>query len=97
MFAATWFPDIGANQHVTPYFGTLTDSAPYLGNDYLHVGDGKDLDISHIGRTKLHSPKRMFTLSMFSMCLTLPNRCYLFKNSVVIIMFILNFTLLCFM
>jgi hypothetical protein len=34
---------------------------------------------------------------MFSLCLTLPNHCYLFKNSIVIIMFILNFTLLCFM
>jgi len=29
----------------------------------LHVGDGKGLDISHIGYTKLHSPKRIFTLS----------------------------------
>jgi len=61
--AATWFPDTDANQHVTPDLGTLTDSTPYLGNDYLHVGDGKGLNISHIGHTKLHSPKRMFTLS----------------------------------
>jgi histone deacetylase 1/2 len=61
--AATWFPDTGANQHITPDLRTLTDSAPYLGNDYLHVGDGKGLDISHIGHTILHSPKRMFTLS----------------------------------
>jgi histone deacetylase 1/2 len=61
--AATWFPDTGTNQHVTLDLGTLTDSAPYLGNDYLHVGEGKGLDISHIGHTKLHSPKRMFTLS----------------------------------
>jgi hypothetical protein len=63
IFAATWFPNTSANQHVTPDLGTLTDSAPYLGNDYLHIGDGKGLDISHIGHTKLHSPKRMFTLS----------------------------------
>jgi histone deacetylase 1/2 len=61
--AATWFPGTSANQHVRPDLGTLTDSAPYLGNDYLHVGDGKGLDISHIGHTTLHSPKRMFTLS----------------------------------
>jgi len=33
---------------------------------------------------------------MFSMCLILPNSCYLFKNSIMIIMFILNFTLLMF-
>ncbi|XP_073261726.1 uncharacterized protein [Populus alba] len=38
--ATTWFPDTGANQHVTPDLATLTDSAPYLGNDFLHVGDG---------------------------------------------------------
>ena len=34
---------------------------------------------------------------MFFMFLTLPNHCYLFRNIVVIIMFILNFTPLCFM
>jgi len=34
---------------------------------------------------------------MFFMCFILPNRCYLFRNSVVIIMFILNFMLLCLM
>ena len=42
---------------------TLTDSAPYLDNDNLHVGDGKDLFISHIGHTMLCSHKRTFTLS----------------------------------
>jgi hypothetical protein len=35
------FPDTGANQHVTLNLATLTDSAPYFGNDHLHVGDGK--------------------------------------------------------
>jgi len=53
VFATTWFPDTGTNQHV----------APDLGNGYLHVGDGKGLDISRIGHTKLYSLKRMFTLS----------------------------------
>ena len=61
--ATTWFPDTGANQHVTPDLATLTDSAPYLGNDFLHVGDGKALDISHVGHTTLYSPKRLFTLT----------------------------------
>ena len=60
---ATWFPDTDANQHVTSDLPTLTDFAPYLGNDYLHIGDGKGLDISHIGHTTLHSPKCIFTLS----------------------------------
>ena len=55
--------DTGANQHITPDLATLIDSAPYLGNDHLHVGDGKGLPISHIGHTMLHSPKRIFLLS----------------------------------
>ena len=29
----------------------------------MHVGDSKDLDISHIGHTILHSSKHIFTLS----------------------------------
>ena len=61
--ARTWFPDTGANQHVTLDLGTLTDFALYLGNDYLHVGNSKGLDISHIGHIKLHSAKCMFILS----------------------------------
>ncbi|KAJ6969913.1 hypothetical protein NC653_034466 [Populus alba x Populus x berolinensis] len=61
--ATTWFLDIGANQHVMPDLATLTDSAPYLGNDFLHVGDGEALDISHVGHTTLYSPKRLFTLT----------------------------------
>jgi len=58
-----WFLDIGANQHVTPDLATLTTSEPYLGNDNLHVGDGKGLPISHLGHTKIYTPHRSFTLS----------------------------------
>jgi hypothetical protein len=58
-----WFPDTGANQHVIPDLATLTASAPYLGNDNLHVGDGKGLPISHLSHTKIYTPHRSFTLS----------------------------------
>jgi histone deacetylase 1/2 len=51
------------NQHVTPDLAALTDSDPSLGNDHLHVGDGKDLPIYHIEHVTLHSPKHTFTLS----------------------------------
>jgi len=37
---------------------------PYLGDDHLHVGDGKGLFISKIGHTKLHTPQRTFILSI---------------------------------
>ena len=49
-----WFPDTGANQHVTPELATLTASEPYLGNDNLYVGDGKGLAISHLGQKNIH-------------------------------------------
>jgi len=58
-----WFPDTGANQHVTPDLATLTTSEPYLGNDNLHVGDGKGLHISHLIHTKIYTQHRFFTLS----------------------------------
>jgi hypothetical protein len=63
VFVPTWFSNTSANQHVTSDLATLTDSAPYLGNDHLHAGDGKGLSISHIGHTMLRSSKRTFTLS----------------------------------
>jgi hypothetical protein len=41
----------------------LAASEPYLGNNNLHVGDGKGLPISHISHTKIYTPHRSFTLS----------------------------------
>ena len=59
--SVVWFLDTGANQHVTPDLATLTASEPYLGNDNLHVDDGKGLPISHLGHTKIYTPYRSFT------------------------------------
>jgi len=56
-------PGHRCEQHVTPNLATLTNSAPYLGNDHVHVGDSKGLSISHIGHTMLRSPKHTFILS----------------------------------
>ena len=50
----TWFLDTGANHHVTPDLASMTSSEPYLGNDHLHVGDGKDLVISNIVHVITH-------------------------------------------
>jgi hypothetical protein len=61
--SAGWFPDTGANQHVTPDLASITSSEPYTDSDQLHVGDGKGLVISHIAHSKLYTPKRIFTLS----------------------------------
>jgi histone deacetylase 1/2 len=52
-----WFPDTSVNQHVTHNLANLMWSKPYLGNDQLHVGDGKGILISNSGHTKLHIPQ----------------------------------------
>jgi histone deacetylase 1/2 len=59
----TWFLDTGVNHHVTLDLVSMTSSEPYLGNDHLHVGDGKGLVISNIAHYKIRSLNRMFTLS----------------------------------
>jgi hypothetical protein len=59
----TWFPDTCANHHVTSNLTSMTSSEPYLGNDHLHVGDGKGLVILNIAHSKIHSPNNTFTLS----------------------------------
>jgi hypothetical protein len=59
----TWFPDTNANQHVTPAIAGMTHAELCLGNDQLHVGDGKELVISNTTHNILHTPKRVFTLS----------------------------------
>jgi hypothetical protein len=85
------------NQHVTPGLATLTDSATYLDNDHLHVSDGKALTY-HILEILCYIPQNAsLHYLMFFMCLISPNRCYMFRNSAVIIMFILNFMIICFM
>ncbi|KAJ9548514.1 hypothetical protein OSB04_021057 [Centaurea solstitialis] len=58
-----WFPDTGANSHVTPDLASMDDSRSYYGNDTLHVGDGKGLPILHIGSSHVHSPHKTFSLS----------------------------------
>jgi len=59
----TWFPDTCANHHVTSNLSSITSSEPYLGNDHLHVGDGKGLIILNIAHSKICSPNNTFTLS----------------------------------
>lgn len=61
--ATTWFPDTGANSHVTPDLSNLDNSNAYHGNDSLHVSDGNPLPIFHIGSSKLFSPNKTFNLT----------------------------------
>jgi len=81
-----WIPETGANQHVTPNLITLATSEPYLGNNNLHVGDGKGLLISHIDHTKIYTPHNYFTFSnvlhvpTITKCLLFVQKFYLDNN-----------------
>ncbi|KAK9062643.1 hypothetical protein SSX86_019831 [Deinandra increscens subsp. villosa] len=57
-----WYPDTGANNHVTPDLSSIGTPESYHGSDNLHVGNGKGLPILHIGSTKIYSPSKTFTL-----------------------------------
>jgi hypothetical protein len=61
--SVTWFPDTSANQLVTLNIASMINTKPYLGNDQLHVGDGKGLVISNTAYTTLNILKRTFILS----------------------------------
>ncbi|KAK1434088.1 hypothetical protein QVD17_11006 [Tagetes erecta] len=61
--SSTWFPDTGANSHVTPDLASLGTSEAYNGDDALHVGNGKGLPILHIGSSHIHSPHKTFSLA----------------------------------
>ncbi|KAK2972015.1 hypothetical protein RJ640_005035 [Escallonia rubra] len=50
-----WFPDTGATHHASPDLHSLTTAQPYECHDQLHVGDGKGLQISHIGKSLIHT------------------------------------------
>jgi hypothetical protein len=41
----------------------MTNAKPYFDNNQLHVGDCKELVISNVAHTTLHTLKRAFTLS----------------------------------
>jgi hypothetical protein len=73
----------------------MTHVEPYLGNDQLHVGDGKGLVISNTAYNLLHTPKRVFTLSNI---LHVPHikkkNYYMFNNFIMKIMSFLSFILL---
>ena len=61
---ADWFPDTGANHHVTPDINGMTSVNPYLSNDQLHVGDGKGLVITNIAKY----PKKSFYFVQHTTC-----------------------------
>jgi hypothetical protein len=60
----TWYPDTGANHHITNELQHLNLShEDYTCQDQIHVGDGTGLPISHIGYASLTLSHRRFILN----------------------------------
>ena len=53
-----WYADSGATNHVTSDLSNLSLHSEYQGGDRLAIGNGQQLQISHIGKTFLPSHNR---------------------------------------
>jgi hypothetical protein len=54
---STWFPDTGATDHITGDPGKLQSLIPYHGTDGVMVGNGDNLQITHIRQATIgHGP-----------------------------------------
>jgi hypothetical protein len=59
----SWYPDTGANVHLTNDLSNLNLNAEeYTGPDQIRVGNGQGLQISHSGRGLLPTSSRNFDL-----------------------------------
>jgi hypothetical protein len=59
---ATWFSNTGANRYMTPDLLNMKNLELYLGNDQLHIKNGKGLAISSVSHSTIHTHKHIFTL-----------------------------------
>ncbi|KAJ9546285.1 hypothetical protein OSB04_018828 [Centaurea solstitialis] len=58
----TWLFDSGASNHVTSNHATLHNLSEYGGPDEIVLGDGKGLQISHIGQKQIYTAYKTLNL-----------------------------------
>ncbi|GKV35758.1 hypothetical protein SLEP1_g43978 [Rubroshorea leprosula] len=58
-----WYIDSGANTHVSSALGNLSHSSPYSGSEFIQVGNGQLLPVTHSGNTVLSSSSHSFKLN----------------------------------
>ncbi|GLU00649.1 hypothetical protein SLE2022_179980 [Rubroshorea leprosula] len=58
-----WYIDSGANTHVSSAPGNLSHSSPYFGSEFIQVGNGQLLPVTHSGNTVLSSSSHSFKLN----------------------------------
>ena len=54
--------DSGASHYITADLQNLAHHLPYTGTDDVMIGDGKSLQITHLGSSTLHSSTHSFKL-----------------------------------
>lgn len=59
-----WYPDSEASNHVTTDARNLITKTDFLGNNKVHMGDGKGLAIKHDGQSSFFSPYNSKLLSL---------------------------------
>ena len=59
-----WYPNSGASNHVTFDATNLMTKAEYYGSDQVHIGNGMDLSIKHVGQSIFSSPYTSKILSL---------------------------------
>lgn len=58
-----WYIDSGSTDHITNALENLTTHEQYTGHDQIHEANGKGMNISHIGNSIIHTPKRNFSFN----------------------------------
>lgn len=53
VFDASWYPDSGASNHITPDLSNITNRAAYNGTEQVYLADGTGISISHLGCAKV--------------------------------------------
>jgi hypothetical protein len=90
---ADWLSDTGANQHVTPDLANLT-SSNYISIMIIYMSVMvRDFPYLISGILKYRHHIVLSLCLTFFMSYILRNLCFLFRNFILITMFILNFTL----
>lgn len=92
--STTWYPDTGANSHVTPDLARMDDNRAYHVHDNLNVSDGKGLPNLHIGSSRFHSPNKTLHLSKILHVPNITKHLLSVQQFCITIMSSLNFTLL---
>ncbi|GKV40300.1 hypothetical protein SLEP1_g47962 [Rubroshorea leprosula] len=58
-----WYIDSGADTHVSSTPGNLSHSSPYSGSEFIQVGNGQLLPVTHSGNIVLSSSSHSFKLN----------------------------------